>query len=336
MKWSVVGLLFFGIVAALCAAVLVASMRGGAPARPAGDVTCLVAAKALPERKIIDPDSIAEKTIPAKDAPEGYITNPYLLINKVLATPLAEGKPFTRSCFATDVKGFRVPAILPQGMRAVTLSLNDSAGLYGILYAGCTVDVLASFRLQSGGNEAVAMPLLQDVQVLAVEGDTLVSSGQPATEGKKSESSKKLLVTVMVNLEQAATLQLATQYGNVSLAVRNPKDRAALSSGGTLLSGLTRRESGGGAVGLESSFAARMAALGGILSGKEAGTPGNAIAKAIADAKTEDGGDEEKPQPAPAAAAKDKPAEPAADLSWKVVVNKGGEKTFVVFPQAKE
>jgi len=129
-------------------------------------------------------------------------------------------------------------------MRAVTLSLYEYAGLYGLLYAGCTVDVIASFKMpptKCGGNEAMSRALLDGIQVLAVEDQTLVSESKEGTEGKKSSTNqhtKHLLVTIMVNLEQANALQLAMQHGTVSLALRNPLDRGRVTKNPALLSQL--------------------------------------------------------------------------------------------------
>jgi Flp pilus assembly protein CpaB len=160
-----------------------------------------------------------------------------------------EGEAFKDGCFASASSGYRVASVLPEGMRAMTLSLSDYGGLYGILYAGCYVDVLTSFRLpgnaESGKSEAMSMPLLQGVQVLAVEENTLVSEKEEP-EGKRSGSSrsKKLLVTLMVDLEQASGLQLALQYGTVSLALRNPLDVAKVKRNQSLLSKLSQGQVG--------------------------------------------------------------------------------------------
>jgi pilus assembly protein CpaB len=249
MKWSIVGLVFFGLVAAFSAAILVASLR----ANSRGDtskVTVLVAAKALPRSKVIDKDAVVEKTVSRKEAPEGALVNHVQVIGKVLAMPMMEGEVFKEECFASSSSGYRVASVLPEGMRAMTLSLSDFGGLLGILYPGCYVDVLTSFRLPGTEgvckSEAMSMPLLQAVQVLAVEENTLVSDKEEP-EGKRSSGgtrAKKLLVTLMVDLEQASALQLALQYGTVSLALRNPLDAVKVKRNQSLLSKLSSGQGG--------------------------------------------------------------------------------------------
>jgi Flp pilus assembly protein CpaB len=244
MKWSIVGLVFFGLVAAFSAAVLVASLR----ANTRGDtskLTILVASTNLPRSRVVDKDAVIEKTVPSKEAPKGALTNHVQVVGKVLAMPMVEGEAFKNECFASASSGYRVASVLTEGMRAMTLSLSDYGGLLGILYPGCYVDVLTSFRLpgneESGKSEAMSMPLLQAVQVLAVEENTLVSEKEEP-EGKRSSGgrSKKLLVTLMVDLEQASGLQLALQYGTVSLALRNPLDAAKVKRNQSFLSKLSQ------------------------------------------------------------------------------------------------
>jgi pilus assembly protein CpaB len=311
MKWSIVGLLFFGIVAAVCAAVLVAFLQAKSRPQDSGMMEIFVASSALPRGKILDPSCIVKKEIPKKEAPEGNVTNEVQVIGKVLAQAMLEGQAFTTDCFARQGSGYRVASVLPQGMRAMTLSLQDHAGLYGILYPGCYVDVLSSFKSSdnAGEREAMALTLLQGIQVLAVEEHTLVGDkdDMPA-EGKKSSSStraKKLLVTVMVDLDQANALTLATQYGTVSLALRNPTDESPVKRNQALLSKLASGQAPDWLkkfVGVKSAEAA---------SPGTSGFPGVPGAQPSSAAGYPDG------QPVPA-------SESGDDHLWKMTVIRGG------------
>lgn len=244
MKWSIVGLLFFGIVAAVCAAVLVAFIQVRNKPQDGLTLEIFVAAKALPRGKIMDPVSIEKREVPKKEVPEGACTNEVQVIGKVLAQPMLEGQAFTTDCFAQQGSGYRVASVLQPGMRAKTLSLQDHQGLYGILYAGCFVDVLVSFKSSDSAlsREAMSTPLFQKVQVLSVDAETLVNEKEdgPSPEGKKSSlnRSKKLLVALAVDLKEANALALAEQYGTISLVLRNPMDEDYVRVNQALLSQL--------------------------------------------------------------------------------------------------
>jgi Flp pilus assembly protein CpaB len=96
----------------------------------------------------------------------------------------------------------------------------------------------------SGTKEAMSMTLLQGVGVLAID-DTSVMSDPASSEPSTPETAtsarrgrRDRLVTLMVNSNQAKALQLAAQYGAVSLALRNPLDTALVETDSTMLSDL--------------------------------------------------------------------------------------------------
>ena len=251
MKWSIAGLLLLGIGAAISASILVATLKVGAPALAStslspAEMQIMVAAKPMPAMSIVDARSVLTKTVPANEAPANSMRRPTDVIGKLLTVPIVEGQVLTSTCFADEKSGARLASALVHGMRAVSVSLTpDKAGL---LYAGCIVDVLVSLNRPStegaGTKEAMSMTLLQGVEVLAID-ETSVMSEAPTSEASAAEAAantrrgrRDRLVTLMVNSNQAKALQLASQYGAVSLALRNPLDTAPVKTDSTMLSGL--------------------------------------------------------------------------------------------------
>ena len=109
----------------------------------------------------------------------------------------------------------------------------------GLLYPGCVVDVLASFKVSSKVKlgEAVSTTLLTSIQVMAVENQTVASYDEGKKETQSPNSTRqKLLVTLMVESKQAEALQLAMENGRISLAMRNPNDALEVDKDATLLS----------------------------------------------------------------------------------------------------
>jgi Flp pilus assembly protein CpaB len=159
-----------------------------------------------------------------------------------------EGQPFTSNCFADEKSGARLASALKNGMRAVSVSLKPEKA--GLLYPGCIVDVLVSLNRpsteESGTKEAMSMTLLQGIEVLAIDELSVMSeeaTPEPAKPETTTASSSKRerkdrLVTMMVNSNQAKALQLAAQYGGVSLALRNPLDAGLVETDSTMLSDL--------------------------------------------------------------------------------------------------
>ena len=238
-------LLALGFVAAVAAAALVVflrmpdmeQMRETAALDP--EVTVLAAARNLSPRTVLDETDLVEREVPRSEAPSNYFSNAAELQGRMLARPLTEGQIVTSRFFPARGSGYALAAELPSGMRAVSVTMPGHSGLDGLLYPGSVVDVLTHFSLR-GDTElgsAVSTTLLENVQVLAVENLVVTSEtyGEAEAEGNDAGSRGTLRVTLMVNSKQAEALQLAMQHGDISLALRNPRDEDSMVEEATLL-----------------------------------------------------------------------------------------------------
>jgi len=236
MKWAVVGLCLLGSIAAICAAFLVNAMRVQASAtrspepstRPA-DVTVLYAKASLPAMTVVDGSLVTVKLMRPEDAPPHYLTNAVDVVGKVLSRPIVEGQPFTTSGFTDAGVSQQVAAVIPAGKRAVGISVTNYAGLEGLLYPGSMVDVMVSLKstdtVDGMRREPFTATLLENIQVLAIEQQTVVSPGKLKSEFDSApRSSESHCVTLLVDPHQAKTLQLAMEQGVLSLSLRNPLD----------------------------------------------------------------------------------------------------------------
>ncbi len=239
MKLSIVFLLLLGVIAAVCAAVLVGRLRsdnGSESATPevSPDVdVVVVAVKGLEAMTVLDASSISTVKVARDAAPKDHFSDPIQVAGKILAVPVVEGQGLTKDCFVADGSGVRLAAMLPDGMRAVSVSLDNHLGLSGVLYPGCLVDVLVSFspkdpRVKRG---MMAKTLLENIEVLVIEPDTteyetvVAAKTEEKSPGSIANNSRKKVVTLKVDSKQAELLHLVVQHGVVSLALRNPRDR---------------------------------------------------------------------------------------------------------------
>jgi len=241
MKWAIIVLIVLGVLAALSAALLVSSLRVdlSASARGSPDAEVLLAKTSLPAMSVITSDHVVKEVVSKNKLPEGYVSSPVQAIGRILAVPVVEGQVLTQSCFVTAGTGAQLAAALPYGMRAVSVTLTQSAVTGGLLYPGCVVDVLASFRLSStdrSKGQAISTTLLHGIQVLAVEDTSIVSKKDDKEKTAGSSRGGHLSVTLMVDPRQAEALQLAMGHGSISLAMRNPLDRYPVNVDATVLS----------------------------------------------------------------------------------------------------
>lgn len=234
MKALISVLVVLGIVAALCAALIVTSwkpVRATAAAQPTSqpaspEVDVLYAAACMPALSMVEPKSVLLKRMSKDVAPEGYLSNPAAVIGHALASPMVEGQAFTAGVLAAKNSGINLAAALPDGMRAISVSLANYESLQGLLYPGGFVDVLFSFKgamheEKTRGQKAVSLTLLKGIEVLAVGEQTIITGEATPLLGGPS-SDHKQMVTLLVNPKQAELLQLAQENGNISLAMRNP------------------------------------------------------------------------------------------------------------------
>ncbi len=257
MKWTIAGLMLAGVIAALSATMLTASLRAerrvstsGEPAEPR-QVTIMVASRNLAAMSHIDADATVERVVPEEEVPQGAITSQLRVIGRILALPMVEGQPFLDKSFAPDYAGIHLASALPEGGRAMSITLSATNTIERLLYPGCLVDVVASFRLPGfggrGSGEVVSSTVLQGVTVLAV-GDRSVTDSASAGPGEaRLEPADRNLVTLLVDATQAEALQLATTHGTVTLALRNPGDTGETTASGTMLSDLFGRRRTGSA-----------------------------------------------------------------------------------------
>jgi Flp pilus assembly protein CpaB len=191
---------------------------------------------------VITSEHIKKDQVPTEDLPEGYLTNATQAIGRVLSVPMVEGQVLTDSSFVTSGSEAQLAAALPYGMRAVSVTMSRESVTGGLLYPGCVVDVLASFRLsyaQNSKGQAISTTLLHSIQVLAVEKKTIVSKQEDELEKATNAprvSGGNITVTLMVDPRQAEALQLAIKYGAISLSLRNPLDKYPVDFDATVLS----------------------------------------------------------------------------------------------------
>ena len=229
MKWAIVILLMFGLLAAGSTAVLfgwVQARNMKAPAQ-ATAVDVLLAQADLPARTRLAADHLKVERVPKTGLPAGYFTNQAQAIGKTLKIAVVKGQPLAGSCCLPETA---IDDLLKPGMLAFQISLTRRSTAVDLLYPGCIVDVFATFPLQDRKRgEAVTTPLLQNIQVLGVRDETVISASEEKDGSILSRKSVgrggDVTIALEVSSRQAAALQLAMERGTLGLAMRNPLDK---------------------------------------------------------------------------------------------------------------
>jgi len=243
MKMTIVLLVVLGLVAAVCAVLLINALdiAGMRSARSKAEISVVTIGRSLPAMTILTEDMLGSETIKLNEAPQGYYTNPAQIVGKVLSSPVVEGQMLTSDKIVRGGTNEELLATLPSGMRAVTVTLSKSQISGGMLYPGCIVDVLVAFSLRNNEKgEALSTTMFERVTVMAVGNKSIVSKSETEEElgkaaPKVETSSRDVTVTLMLDTKQAEALQLAAMNGDITVTLRNPLDIQPLDEDATVL-----------------------------------------------------------------------------------------------------
>lgn len=143
-------------------------------------------------------------------------------VGAIVRQPVAAGEPIRDPAVVFAKGSGFLAAVLPQGMRAVSMDISPQTGAGGFVLPEDHVDIVLTRRdreaeKNNGGVEAyISETILKNVRVLAVDQSVEEKSGEKVVVGKT--------VTVEVTPEQAETLALSRQLGTLSLALRSLLD----------------------------------------------------------------------------------------------------------------
>ena len=133
---------------------------------------------------------------------------------RFLLQAVRSGAPLTDSVFPSSESG-GLAATIPLGMRAVSLHVEEYAGVTQIVESGDRVDIyMASDRRTPGRRDISVKTVLENIEV--------IDTGR--WEKQAGGQAPQPVVTVIVNYEDARALSLADQSGSIRLALRNPTD----------------------------------------------------------------------------------------------------------------
>jgi pilus assembly protein CpaB len=147
--------------------------------------------------------------------PNGAYLSKTKLLGRGVIQPITAGEFILPSKLAAENAGAGLPAMIPPGMRAVTVRVNDVTAVAGFATPGTRVDVLLTGN-PSGSNEKQTTTVLENVAVLA--------TGQKLERNSAGEAQNAPVITLLVSPDDAQKLTLASSEGRIQLSLRNPLD----------------------------------------------------------------------------------------------------------------
>ena len=202
-----------------------------------GTVKVVVAAEPLSVGNPVRREQLKVVDWPEKSQVDGAFADLNDVIDRGVIETVGTNEPVTTRKVASKEAGAGLSPIIPQGMRAMSVRVNDVVGVAGYVLPGSRIDLLVTVQddnSSGGGKEPMARTVLSNLLVLT--SGTRIDV-EKAKDGKPQPTN---VVTLAVLPEDAEKIALAQSEGKLSLALRNPLDMEDTKTSGIRLAALMR------------------------------------------------------------------------------------------------
>jgi pilus assembly protein CpaB len=229
LKIALVVAVFFGLVAAYGIYNFLRQQRQAVEALKQETQNVVVAAQELPAGTAINDDLIKKGMVkgvqwPKASVPVGSFSSPEQLVGKTNRVKIMANEPILESRLAGEGAGLTTR--LEAGKRAMALRVDEIIGVSGFIVPDDRVDVIVTTTPPGNKNQddKVSKIVLQNKRVLSVAQNVEQKDGKPQVARS---------ITVEVTPEESEKLSLATQEGQIVLALRSIGDNADAKTAGS-------------------------------------------------------------------------------------------------------
>lgn len=213
------GLAVAVVVAFVLSVFVYRQFKKAATAPHATMQTLVVAARPLPIGTRLDANNTRLIPWPSDQPVVGMFTRQQDCANRAVLTDIVANEPILDSKLAPLESGAGLPATIPEGMRAISVAVNEVVGVAGFVTPGTMVDVLVTGRrsdMAQGPTTNITKTILENVKVLA--------AGQRIEQDRDGKPQTVPVITLLVTPDQASILAMGSTEGKIQLALRNTID----------------------------------------------------------------------------------------------------------------
>jgi len=202
---------------------------------PVNSTEVLVARTDIGLGQIATESNFKWQTWPSDATTGGYITKSAGasamrdMSGAIARAPIMAGEPITANKLIKAGQGGVLAAILPSGMRAISVKIKEETAVGRLILPNDRVDVILIRRIKgrNGADESVSDTLFRNIRVLAIGQQIEIKEGKKAAEGAPNTA------TLELTPRQSEMLALADSMGEISLALRSIADLNADASSPT-------------------------------------------------------------------------------------------------------
>jgi pilus assembly protein CpaB len=200
-------------------------------ARPETAETIVVASVNIGMAETITGQHVRLVAWPKASIPSGAVRSLAEAEGRVVRSSIVAGEPLLDGKLAPQLsgKGGLMPMLVPEGLRGITIKVDDATRESGFVLPNSRVDVLVSMPRSPGSQERISKVILQDIGVLAAGQTVELRDNKPVTV---------TTVTLALAPNQAEKLALAQTEGKLMLAMRNLRDNQVVETRGVTAASL--------------------------------------------------------------------------------------------------
>jgi len=242
--------LITGLVAAIVVFVALNQGGGGSDNAKTGSAVTTTSAVVVAKSDIAAGTEITADMVKVIEVPNSLLvrdafTSTQLVVGEAARYPIAAGEQVTRARVGPNTEGDGLAFVVPAGMRAIAVKVDEITGVGGLILPGDRADVIAVISDQAGAdNPDRVVTVLQDVEVLAVAQSAqepvpaadeeaaaqAETDGASTTSGQLPEDAEPQpsarTVTLALTPEQVQLLALVQEEGSIYLSLRRFGDNA--------------------------------------------------------------------------------------------------------------
>jgi pilus assembly protein CpaB len=194
-------------------------------ARPEKAETIVVASVNIGMAETITSQHVSLVAWPKSSIPSGAVRSLAEAEGRVVRSSIVAGEPLLDGKLAPQLsgKGGLMPMLVPEGLRGITIKVDDATRESGFVLPNSRVDVLVSMPRSPGSQERISKVILQDIGVLAAGQTVELRDNKPVTV---------TTVTLALAPNQAEKIALAQTEGKLMLAMRNLRDNQVVETRG--------------------------------------------------------------------------------------------------------
>jgi pilus assembly protein CpaB len=180
----------------------------------------VAAARTVPTGSRLTPQDIKLIAWPTRTPVTGSFAKVEDVANRAVLSQVLENEPITESKLASPEAGSGLQMTIPEGMRAISVRVNEVVGVAGFVVPGTKVDVFVT---------------LGDATRVIVSNVTVLTAGTryDQDKSKNGDPIPSSVVTLLLTPEDSSRVVLASTEGQIMLALRNPLDLGATQNVGT-------------------------------------------------------------------------------------------------------